>query len=109
MNKTRIRKSDKDLNLLVQAGSDPRPDIKRLTKIMSDNGATPYFYVRIALKHLAEGNYEESLRMLHLAERFINVFFMPDTAEEKEFCVEMFIGREMFLFLSEKFRTLPGD
>lgn len=107
MNKRKGDKYERQIDQLMNAGSDPRPDITLLSQIMSDNGLTPYIYVRIALKHLVEGNYSESVRMVHFAERFLNVFFKSGTAEEKEFCVEMFIVREMLLFLNEKFRGLP--
>lgn len=107
MNKMKVSQFYGDLDQLFNAGSDPRPDIARLSGIMSDNGLTPYIYVRIALRHLVEGDYPESIRMLHFAEKFLNVFFKPGTAEEKEFSVEMFIVREMLLFLKEKFSDLP--
>lgn len=97
------------MDQLFSAGFETQPDISRLSKIMYDNGATPYIYVRIALRYLVQGNYSEANRMLHFAEKFMAVFFTANSAEEREFSVEMFIIREMVLFLTEKFKNLPCD
>jgi hypothetical protein len=109
MRKFREGRFYREIGQLFNAGFEPQPDISRLSKVMYNNGATPYIYVRIALRHLTQGNYSEANRMLHFAEKFTSVFFSADSAEEREFTVEMFIIREMLLFLTEKFKDLPCD
>ena len=41
--------------------------------------------------------------------KFRGIFFKPGSPEDREYCIEMQLVNAAFLFLTEKFKSLPAD
>jgi hypothetical protein len=85
------------------------PDVAKISALLHESGLTPYIFVRRGLKYLVNGHFSEARRYIDFAMEFRGIFFEAGSPEDREYCVEMQLLNAAFIFLTEKFNSLPAD
>ncbi len=85
------------------------PDVARISALLHETGLTPYIFVRRGLRYLVNGYHSEARRYIDFAMEFRGIFFEEGSAEDREYCVEIQLLNAAFIFLTEKFNSLPAD
>jgi hypothetical protein len=83
-------------------------DISEAAYSLREHGVTPYLFLRKAIRHICDGEYDEAFRILDYTMKFRGIFFEAGSADDREFCLEMQLVRGMMLFLYSSFRDLPA-
>jgi len=85
------------------------PDVAKISELLHETGLTPYIFVRRGLKYLVNGYHSEARRYIDFAMEFRGIFFEAGSPDDREYCVEMQLLNAAFIFLTEKFNSLPPD
>ena len=83
--------------------SSSSPDV---SLILKDLGLSPYFFVRMALKELADGDYREAFRLIEYAGTFEGRYYQPDSAINSDFRETISLLRFLVLHLASEFALL---
>jgi len=84
-----------------------RPDVHMMTSLLKQHGTTPYIYIKIALRYLAEDEYDKAIFFFDYASSFGGIFYTEGTTENTEFLLEMQLLKITALFLVNKFKNIP--
>lgn len=90
-------------------GPSGNRDVVRIASLLHETGITPYIFIRRGLKCLVNGHYSEARRYIDFAMEFRGTFFEAGSPEDREYSVEMQLLNAAFIFLTEKFKSLPAD
>lgn len=85
------------------------PDAAKISALLHETGLTPYIFVRRGLRYLINGYHSEARRYIDFAMELRGIFFEAGSPEDREYCVEMQLLNAAFIFLTEKFNSLPAD